>query len=160
MPRSDFYHLLRFRLEDALPRLLDRVLASGQRAVVVAGSADRVEDLTLGLWDHRDLWIPHGSVRDGHAADQPIWITEDPSDCPNGASVLVLCDGMNSPLAQTMDRTLDLFNGHDTSAVQAARERWKERLDWGMTLYYWQQDEAGRWQEKAKRVGEKTAAEN
>jgi DNA polymerase-3 subunit chi len=154
MPRSDFYHLLRFRLEDALPRLLDRVLRNDMRAVVVTGSDERAEDLTVSLWDHRDLWLPHGSAKDGFAADQPIWITSDPNDCPNGAQVVVLCDGMDSPLTETKDRTLDLFNGHDQQAVQAARQRWKNRLDSGHDLYYWQQDEAGRWTEKARRVAD------
>lgn len=154
MPRSDFYHLLRFRLEEALPRLLERVLASGQRAVVVAGSAERVEDLTLMLWDQRDLWIPHGSARDGYAGDQPVWLTDDPQDCPNGAQVLVLCDGMDSPRAAKMNRTLDLFNGHDDAAVEAARERWKARQTAGFSLYYWRQDEVGRWTEQARRVPE------
>lgn len=157
MPRSDFYHLLRFRLEEALPRLLERVLSSGQRAVVVAGSAERVEDLTLMLWDQRDLWIPHGSARDGYAGDQPVWLTDDPQDCPNGAQVLVLCDGMDSPRAAEMARTLDLFNGHDDAAVKAARERWKARLAAGFSLYYWRQDEVGRWTEQARRVPEEDA---
>jgi DNA polymerase-3 subunit chi len=152
MPRSDFYHLLRFRLEDALPRLLDRVLRANQRAVVLASSPERVEDLTVSLWDHRDLWLPHGSVKDGFAADQPVWLTCEAEDCPNGAQVLVLCDGMDSPLSATLGRTLDLFNGHDPQAVQAARGRWKTRLNSGHELYYWQQDEGGRWAEKARRV--------
>jgi DNA polymerase-3 subunit chi len=152
MPRSDFYHLLRFRLEDALPKLLDRVLRAGQRAMVLAPSAERVEDLTVSLWEHGSLWLPHGSVKDGFAADQPIWLTCDANDCPNQAQVLLLCDGMDSPLSATLGRTLDLFNGHDPQAVQAARERWKARLDQGYELYYWQQDEAGRWSEKARRI--------
>lgn len=150
MPRSDFYHLLRFRLEDALPRLLERVLAKQQRAVVVAGSQARVEDLALLLWEDRDLWLPHGSARDGYAKDQPIWLTDDPTDCPNNAEVLVLCDGMDSPLSGTLSRTLDLFNGHDDLAVEQARKRWKTRRDAGFSLHYWRQDEAGRWSEQAR----------
>jgi DNA polymerase IIIc chi subunit len=33
MARVDFYHLTRFPLLDALPKLLERTLAAGQRAV-------------------------------------------------------------------------------------------------------------------------------
>jgi DNA polymerase-3 subunit chi len=152
MARADFYHLLRSRLEDALPRLLERALAAERRVLVVAGSAERVEDLTLHLWSDRNRWLPHGSARDGHAADQPVWLTDDPSDNANGATFLFLCDGMDSPLAGAMERTFDLFNGHDPAAVEAARRRWTARLGDGLDLHYWQQGDDGRWVEKARRV--------
>lgn len=151
MARIDFYHLQKFRLEDALPKLLDRVLKSGQRAVVVAGSDDRAEDLALLLWEDRDSWLPHGTRRDGHPDEQPVWLTDDPLDNANGATILVLCDGMDSPLAETLGRTLNLFNGLDESAVQDARDRWKRWGESGHELHYWQQDDSGRWSEKASR---------
>lgn len=151
MPRADFYHLLKFRLEDALPRLLERALRTEKRILVVAGSAERVEDLNVHLWADRDRWLPHGSARDGHAADQPVWLTDDPADNPNGAAFLFLCDGAESPLSASMERTFDLFNGHDPAAVEAARRRWKACLDGGFDLHYWQQDPDGRWVEKASR---------
>lgn len=151
MPRADFYHLLRFRLEDALPRLLERAVQTEKRIVVVAGSAERVEDLNVHLWSDRNRFLPHGSARDGHAADQPIWLTDDPADNPNDASFLFLCDGMDSALAASMERVFDLFNGHDPAAVEAARGRWKARMAEGCDLHYWQQTEDGRWVEKASR---------
>lgn len=159
MPRADFYHLQRFRLEDALPRLLDRVLASGQRAVVLTESPERAEALTLSLWESAVVWLPHGNANDGHPERHPIWLTSDPTDCPNGATVLVLCDGMDAPPSLPYARTLDLFNGHDAAATQAARQRWKQRAEAGYDLYYWQQDDAGRWSEKAKRLATKEEPE-
>ncbi len=152
MPRADFYHLLRSRLEDALPRLLERALGAEKPILLVAGSTDRVEDLNVHLWADRNRWLPHGAARDGHAADQPVWLTADPTDNPNGAAFLFLVDGADSPLAPSMERTFDLFNGHDPAAVEAARRRWKARLDAGFELHYWQQDGDGRWIEKASRA--------
>lgn len=148
MPRVDFYHLQLFRLEQALPRLLDRVLSSGQRAMVLAGSEDRVEDLALMLWEDKGSWLPHGTRRDGRPTEQPVWLTDDPQDNANGAGVLVLCDGMDSPLADSLPRTLDLFNGRDEAALEAARGRWRRHDVSGHALYYWQQEESGRWAEK------------
>lgn len=152
MGRADFYHLQRSRLEDALPRLLDRALKVEQRILVLAGSPARVEELNVHLWSDRALWLPHGSAPDGHAGDQPIWLTADPADNPNDARFLFLCDGMDSPLAESMARTFDLFNGHDPQAVESARRRWKARQGGGHDLYYWQQDGSGRWIEKAHRA--------
>jgi DNA polymerase-3 subunit chi len=157
LARVDFYHLQKSILEVALPQLLSKALGSGARVVVVAASEDRVEDLNVLLWSDGDGWLPHGSALDGHAADQPVWLTATPDDNPNEASILVLTDGMDSPLVADVPRTLDIFDGRDEAAVAAARERWKARRAAGHTLYYWQQIE-GRWVEKARQGSEAGAA--
>ena len=63
-------------LERALPQILEKVLARGERVVVMAGSSERVEALNAALWTYNDRsFLPHGSSRDGFAEDQPIWLT-------------------------------------------------------------------------------------
>ena len=47
-----FYHLTRSPLEAALPKLLEKTLDAGKRAVVVAGSEERVENLNNALWTY------------------------------------------------------------------------------------------------------------
>jgi len=45
-----FYHLQKWPLEDALPKLLEKVFSSGMRAVVITGSTERVEHVSARLW--------------------------------------------------------------------------------------------------------------
>ena len=45
MTEVRFYHLQRKTLEDALPQILEKTLERGWRAVVMAGSEERVEAL-------------------------------------------------------------------------------------------------------------------
>lgn len=150
MSQIGFYHLLRLPLEQALPRLLDKALAAGHRVVVLAGSAERVEYLNGLLWTYDpESWLPHGSARDGDAASHPIWLT-DRDENPNGADVLVMCDGAASDRVADFTRCLDLFDGNDTHAVQAARERWKRWKAEGHQLVYYQQSPSGGWEEKAR----------
>lgn len=150
MTQIGFYHLLRLPLEQALPRLLDKALAAGMRAVVLAGSAERVEFLNDRLWTYEpDSWLPHGSAKDGEAELQPVWLT-DADENPNGATVLVMCDGAASERVADFARCLDLFDGNDPEAVQAARERWKRWKADGHQLVYYQQTERGGWEEKAR----------
>src|SRR5207244_6526903 len=79
-----FYHLLATPLERALPRLLERARAQGYRILVRAASPERIEHLSALLWTYDDAsFLPHGSARDGSAADQPIWLSalgENPND--------------------------------------------------------------------------------
>lgn len=150
MTRVGFYHLQRLPLEKALPQLLEKALGAGHRAVVMAGSAERVAFLDNLLWTYDPAsWLPHGTAREGDAELQPVWIT-DLDENPNGADVLVLTDGVVSGQVADFARCLDLFDGNDPEAVQAARERWQRLRQAGHELTYYQQTERGGWVEKAK----------
>ncbi len=145
MAGVDFYHLTRTALEPALGKLLTKVLASGQRAVVVASSVERVEALTRALWTFQtDSFLPHGSAKDGRAEDQPVFLTTEP-EVPNGASILVLVDAAETDPPPGIDRVLILFDGEDRAAMQQAREAWQAHQTKGDKLVYWQQTERGGW---------------
>jgi DNA polymerase-3 subunit chi len=139
--------LTRTPLERALPKLLERALAQGWRAVVIAGSTERVAALDAALWTYQDAsFLPHGSARDGHAARQPVWLTTEDEN-PNGARLLVLVDGVPSSRLEAFERVLDVFDGTEES-VAAARQRWRQAKEAGHALTYWQQTEKG-WEQKA-----------
>ncbi len=144
-----FYHLTRTTLEAALPQMLEKTLERGQRAVVRAGSAARVEALNGWLWTYQDrAFLPHGSAKDGHAALQPIWLT-DKDERPNEAQVLFLTDGATSgDEIADFERCAVLFDGNDDTAVAAARAQWSGLKDAGHDLTYWQQNQEGRWEKR------------
>ena len=148
MTEIAFYHLQRWPLEKALPRLLEKTLEAGKRAVVMAGSAERVEALNTHLWTyHRDSWLPHGSERDGNAEDQPVLLTTRDEN-PNGAAFLFLTDGATSARIAEFERSFELFDGNDPAAVEAARARWAAYSQAGHALTYWQQTQHGGWEKK------------
>ncbi len=147
-----FYHMTRTTLEAALPQMLEKTLERGQRAVVRAGSAERVEALNGWLWTYRDrTFLPHGSAQDGHAALQPVWLT-DKDERPNEAQVLFLTDGATSGAGDgglaDFERCAVLFDGNDEAALAAARAQWAGLKDAGHDLTYWQQTGEGRWEKK------------
>ncbi|MFO0998373.1 MAG: DNA polymerase III subunit chi [Alphaproteobacteria bacterium] len=144
-----FYHLQRKSLEDALPVLLEKILERGSRAVVMAGSAERVEALNAHLWTYsQGSFLPHGSQRDGHAEDQPVWLTTGEEN-PNGSDVLVLTDGASAAHIESFKTCCELFDGNDTAAVEEARRRWQAYKAAGHDLTYWQQTDEGRWEKRA-----------
>jgi DNA polymerase-3 subunit chi len=138
-----FYHLLSTPLERALPKLLERAVSQGHRVVVRAASAERVEHLNAALWTYEEAaFLPHGSARDGSPAMQPIWLTHRDEN-PNGATMLVLLDGLEAADLHSFARCVDLFDGNDASAVEAARVRWRRARGVGHELTYWQQTASG-----------------
>jgi DNA polymerase-3 subunit chi len=138
-----FYHLTRTSPAAALPALLGRTLAAGQRALVRCGGEAQVAALDEALWASKDPeWLPHGTARTGKGPLQPIWLTTG-DDCPNGARYLFLLDGLAAADAGAFDRVFDLFDGQDPAAVAAARGRWTAAKAAGLGLAYWQQGERG-----------------
>lgn len=150
MARIGFYHLVRQPLEQVLPKLLEKALDSGARAVVLVGSEERLRFLDERLWTYRDdSWLPHGGRAAGDPVLQPVYLTTTEEN-PNDATILVACDGAQPHSLEGWARCLDLFDGNDPDAVEAARRRWKAWKDQGHELIYYQQGENGGWQEKAK----------
>lgn len=148
MTQIAFYHLENWPLERALPMLLEKTLASGKRALVLAGSEERVEALTNLLWTyHQDAWLPHGSAADGDAEDQPVWLAIS-DDNPNRADYLFLTDGATSTRMVDFERCFELFDGRDEAALAAARQRWKDYAAAGHALTYWRQTDAGGWRKQ------------
>ena len=149
MTAFGFYHLQRLPLEQALPRLLGKALERGMRAVVMAGSDERVKALDGALWTFvQDSFLPHGTAAGGNPAEQPVFLTT-VEENPNGATLLVLTDGVEPAFTAGFERCLDLFDGNDEQAVAAARQRWRRCNDAGHELAYWQQTDAGGWVQKA-----------
>jgi DNA polymerase-3 subunit chi len=144
-----FYHLERRTLEDVLPTLLLRSVEKGWRAAVQATSAERVEALDTLLWSFsEESFLPHGTAKDGQAAEQPIYLTIE-DDNPNGAQVRFLLDGAELGDASNYVRVVFIFDGRDADALARARAQWQAARGTGCTVSYWQQDADGRWQQKA-----------
>lgn len=149
MTEVRFYHLQRQTLEQALPKILEKVLERNWRAVVLAASAERVDALNQLLWTYDpNSFLPHGAARDGFADQQPIWLTAEDEN-PNAATVLVAVDGSVSERIDQYDLVCDLFDGNDEDAVLAARGRWKTCKAAGHSLTYWQQTERGAWDKRS-----------
>ncbi len=143
MAEIGFYHLTRTGLEQALPALLGRTLAAGERACVVCPDAVLRTALDRALWACAEpVWLPHGGPEDGDADLQPIWLDSDDT-APNGARFLFLVGGAASARLDVFARVFDLFDGKNEAALLAARERWRSAKASGHVLAYWQQGERG-----------------
>ncbi len=144
-----FYHLERHPLERVLPTLVERTLERGWRAVVQVGSPERLEAIDAHLWTYRDdSFLPHGTRKDGPPELQPVLLTTD-EDNPNGAAIRFLVDGALLARFSGYMRVVIIFDGADRPAVEAARAQWKAARSEGCTVTYWQQTEAGRWENRA-----------
>ena len=149
-PEVLFYHLERAPLEEVLPQLVERTLQRGWRAVLQAGSLERLDALDLHLWTWREeSFLPHGTKKDGFADQQPVYLTTG-NENPNGATVRFLVDGAAaSSFFEGYSRLVYLFDGRDPQALDQARAAWRQAKAAGCEVTYWQQGDGGRWEKRA-----------
>jgi DNA polymerase-3 subunit chi len=87
MAEIRFYHLTKSRLEDALIRLLRRVIDRKDRVVVMTGSGERTEALNALLWSYDPAsFLPHGSAatatpRNSRFTSRQPWKTRTVRSC-------------------------------------------------------------------------------
>lgn len=137
--RADFYYLTRVPLEKALPGIAERVLASGERLVIVAGDEKLLTRIDALLWGYKpESFLPHG--REG---DQPILLSTDAEGAT--AQNIALIDGEWREVALSFARAFYFF---DSQSLDAARTAWRALAQQSaVERHYWKQDEGGRWLE-------------
>jgi DNA polymerase-3 subunit chi len=135
----DFYQLTASPLERVLPAICEKVVASGERLLVVAeaGLLARIDEQ---LWSYaRDSFLPHGRER---PEAQPVLLSETP-EAANGATNIALAGGGWREEALGFARTFYFF---DNATRDGAREVWralKARPE--AEARYWKQDDRGKW---------------
>jgi DNA polymerase-3 subunit chi len=144
-PEILFYQLEREPLDRVLPKLLERSLSRGWRAMVRIESAERLDALDAVLWTYDDAsFLPHGKASEQAPERQPVLLSLD-GENRNGAQVLFITDG--GALGETggYARVAYLFDGGDGAAKERAREEWRAAKAKGAAVTFWRQEPDGRW---------------
>ncbi|MGO9546960.1 MAG: DNA polymerase III subunit chi [Rhodomicrobium sp.] len=148
-PEFWFYHLERQPLQTVLPVLIEKTLQRGWRACIRFSTPEWLDTVDSTLWTYRDdSFLPHGTVRDGHAERQPVFLTLDDA-VPNGAEALFLLEAAAEREPQRFARIVRLFDGADEEAKVLARSEWKTAKAAGFDVSYWRQEESGAWRKSA-----------
>jgi DNA polymerase-3 subunit chi len=114
----DFYHLTASPLERVLPAICEKVLAGGERLLVVA-EGGLLERLDEQLWTYgKDSFLPHGRER---PESQPVLLSEAP-EAANGATNIALADAEWREEALGFARAFYFF---DAAHLDTARGVWR-----------------------------------
>ena len=148
MTDISFYHLERSPIETALPELLEKTLEAKKRALVLTQSDAQVEKLSDMLWAYKsESWLPHGTLNDGFADQQPIWLSTLDKNA-NDSSFLFLINGAISDNIDLYERCFELFDGNNPDTIVSARRRWEIYKKAKHKLAYFQQNASSGWSKK------------
>jgi DNA polymerase-3 subunit chi len=149
MTETLFYHLERRALEDVLPKLVEKSLERGWRALIRCESAERAEAIDTLLWTYdEESFLPHAAHGDGEAERQPVLITVEPGNA-NAAQALFLV-GAAAPLDWTgyddFVRVVLIFDGRDAGAEETALRSLEKARSFGHEVKYYRQTPGGKFQ--------------
>ena len=142
----DFYQLGDAPAGQVIASIAQKLIASDQRLLVVAGDDGLLARLDRMLWDQGPVsFLPHGRSGGVDDARQPILLSKG-TDAPNTARNIVIADGEWREAALSFDRAFHLFG---TETLEAARLAWKLLAGRDeVERRYWAQED-GKWTQKA-----------
>lgn len=149
MAEVRFYALQRRALAEALAEQLEVVLASGEKAFVQVGQAERVDALDQALWTFQDeSFLPHGVSGGADAARQPVLVGAGEAN-GNAATVRAFVDGADPSAAFAAPagylRLIVMFDDRDDDSKAAARKHWAVAKATGHALSFWREGDEGGW---------------
>ena len=141
----DFYQLAGTPPEQVIASIAEKLLAGGQRLLVVAADEVFLARLDRMLWDQGPTsFLPHGVSGGTDDVRQPILLSTSP-DAPNLARNMLIADGAWRDSALSYDRAFFLF---DNATLEGARLSWKLLAGReGVDRRYWAR-ETGKWVQK------------
>lgn len=137
-----FYHLTTTPFERALPKLLEKAYGANYQTTLLVENETRAEHIDQLLWTYDPAsFLPHAI-----GVDAPIVITSHPpAGSDHERTLLFITNGHQAEETEGYERIIDLFDGNNPIAVEAARTRWKTYKDQGGELTYYKQTEQGGW---------------
>ena len=151
MSEIRFYHLERSSLDQALPAILSMAHSRGMRALIKCADQGLVDHLDDWLWRFQaESFLPHASADSKQAKDNPIVLTTGDENV-NEATLLIVLNEAETPLINddAFELSCLIFDGRDENVVTHSRKQWLALKEDGRPLTYFQQDENGKWGEKA-----------
>jgi len=141
-----FYHLSKYSVIKALPKLLEKVYQSGANCLVVCSNDSEMAALNEMLWTYGSkAFLPHGSTEDQDPSLQPILLSTNFTRLNDAKIIVILAENIPENIDE-FERCLDIFysNGVDEPANKA-NSRYKFYKDNNHPLTYWIQDSEGAW---------------
>lgn len=121
MQRLGFYLSGERPVEQVLPLIARKAIASGERLLVVSGDAALLDRVDEALWEAFPAdFLAHGRAGAAHAERQPILLSEG-CRADNGARLIALADGVWREEAEAFARGFLFF---DDAGRDRARPAW------------------------------------
>ena len=137
-----FYHLTQTRLEDALPKILERALSADWSVELRIGMEADTGFISNAIWKGPDdSFLPHCLEDNGKLHDYPIVLSR--SSLSDLRECLIVIDQaeLQENEVEKFKRVCLLFDSKNEVELAKARASWKSLSDAGAKTVYWAEDQ-------------------
>jgi DNA polymerase-3 subunit chi len=146
MPSFSFYHLSKSTLEEALPKIMEKLLAAEGRAVLLFQNKEILKRIDEVLWSVGGTrFIPHCREDENDKDQNPVYLTTTEEN-PNNSNFLVLIAAVQTEYFNKFEKNIIIFSNYDDNELNSARNLWKKlKSEGNFELKYFLQDDKGNW---------------
>lgn len=144
-----FYQVKSGLLLKVLPKLLEKVLQQGMRGFVWAEDEALCQKIDDSLWTyHPQSFLPHGTVEDSSASEQPILISTKQEQNKNNSNVFVSVQLEDIAGIETAiyKKIIYVFEEGETDSVEKMNQLATRFQAKACTVVCWQQNKQGAWE--------------
>lgn len=142
-----FYHLSKYQVFRALPRLLDKILQLNKNCLILCSDQQEMLALDEVIWTFASkAFLPHGTICDQNPEIQPVLLTTELKNL-NNAEILIILNQTLPVELSGFKRCIDMFY-NEATIDKDAEARLQKYRDHGHKVVYWIQNEEGNWQER------------
>jgi DNA polymerase IIIc chi subunit len=142
MKEARFYQVageLPHAVDEVLPALLERIVAAGQKVLLVAAGPEAAQRVDERLWNGAESFFVHARLGEGVAERQPVLVgaVDDDGLAAESGRLLAVLPGAEEVLAGWPgESVLYIFHG---GMVERARAQWKSLKVTGCAVRYYKQ---------------------
>jgi DNA polymerase-3 subunit chi len=128
----------------AFPRLVETIVSKGMRCIIYCYNLESLKQCDNLLWSYDQLsFLPHQTKGDKSLVEQSIYLTDQVTDNPYGATVLVFYNSTGElPITKRYSRTIHMLSPEEVTSAESLMIHYKRQ---GLACNLLIQQSTGSW---------------
>ncbi len=141
---ANFYKISENDFYKMLPKLLESIVARGNKILILTEDEEQIKSLDDLLWLYTQLsFLPHATYKDQFKEDNAIYITNSEQDNANHSNfIAIISENYIFKVNSNFEKYLFFYNER---TVNLAKERAKKFVEMGGVCNFITQDRLGQW---------------
>lgn len=152
MAEVNIYRLSKTSWYKSFPKLLENIIAKGNRVYIFCQNQQLLESLDESLWSYEQLsFLPHATTSDPRPADQPILLSSNINNI-NNANILAIIGNAIPDNIISFEKIIYMYEANDVVAKDFIQNKIPALKEMGIKLNYYNQNSLGAWEKDATTI--------
>lgn len=146
MTEANIYRLSKTLWGKAFPKLLENIIAKGNKIHILCQDQQILESLDDLLWTYEQLsFLPHATIQDQRPNDQPIILSTNTTTL-NKANIVAIAGNILPDNISSFEKIIYMYEANDMVANDFLKDKLSHLEKSGIKINYFTQSAAGNWE--------------